>query len=174
MDFGTVTVGSSQNKTGTLTAGGSDINVSSASWNGQGFSVTGITFPTTIKAGSSASFTVTFNPQAAGTVPGQVSFLSDASNSPTSVTLSGTGAQPVQHSVNLAWNASASQVVGYYVYRSTTSGSYGAPLNPTPQSGLTFIDANVQSGATYYYVVTAVDSSSQQSLNSNEAVATIP
>ncbi len=134
MNFGTVTIGSPQSQNGTLTAGGSDVNVNSASWNGQGFSLSGITFPHTVKAGNSTSFTVTFDPQVAGVVSGQVSFVSDATNSPTVVTLSGTGAQPVQHSVSLAWNPSLSQIVGYYVYRSTTSGSYGAPLNSIPQA----------------------------------------
>jgi hypothetical protein len=174
MNFGTVTVGNPQSQPGSLTAGGSDINVSSASWNGQGFSLSGITFPTTVKAGNSASFSVTFDPQAAGATSGQVSFVSDATDSPTSVTLSGTGAQPVQHSVSLAWNPSLSQIVGYYVYRSSTSGSYGPPLNSTPQSALSYNDLTVQSGQTYYYSITAVDSSSQQSAFSNEAVAIIP
>ena len=172
--FGTVPIGSPQSLNGTLTAGASDITVSSASWNGQGFSVSAITFPATIKAGSSTTYTVSFDPQAAGAVSGQISFASDATNSATTVSLSGTGAQPVQHSVNLSWNASMSQIVGYYVYRSSTSGSYGAPLNGTPQTALTFTDSNVQSGATYYYVVTAVDSSAHQSVHSNEAVALIP
>ncbi|HZQ66938.1 MAG TPA: choice-of-anchor D domain-containing protein [Terriglobales bacterium] len=174
MNFGTVTVGTSQAQTGTLTAGASDVNVSSASWNGLGFTLSGITFPVTVNAGSSRSFTVTFNPQAAGTSSGQVSFVSDATNSPTQVTLSGTGAQPVQHSVDLSWNPSTSQIIGYYIYRSNSSGSYGAPLNSTPQAGLSFTDSSVQSGSTYYYVVTAVDTNSQQSIHSNEAVAVIP
>lgn len=174
MGFGTVTVGSPQSQPGTLTAGSSDINVNSASWNGQGFSLSGITFPTTVKAGNSASFTVTFDPQSVGSASGQVSFVSDATNSPTVLALTGTGAQPVQHSVSLAWNPSLSQIVGYYVYRSSTSGSYGPPLNSTPQSALTYNDATVQSGQTYYYSITAVDSSSQQSAFSNEAIAVIP
>lgn len=174
MNFGTVTIGSPQSQNGTLTAGGSDVNVSSASWSGQGFSLGGITFPHTVKAGSSTSFTVTFDPQVAGAASGQVSFLSDATNSPTLVTLSGAGAQPAQHSVSLAWNPSLSQIVGYYVYRGTTSGSYGPPLNSTPQTALTYNDFAVQSGQTYYYAITAVDSNSQQSAFSNEAVAVIP
>lgn len=174
MNFGTVTIGSPQSQNGSLTAGGADVNVTSASWSGQGYSLGGITFPHTVKAGTSTSFTVTFNPQAAGPASGQVSFLSDATNSPTLITLSGTGAQPVQHSVSLAWNASLSQIVGYYVYRSTTSGSYGSPLNSSPQAGLTYNDFTVQSGQTYYYAITAVDANSQQSAYSNEAIAVIP
>lgn len=174
LNFGNVNVGSSLNQTGTLTAGNSDINVSSASWNGQGYSVSGITFPVTVPSGQSVNYTVTFAPQAAGLVNGGISFISNASNSPTNQSFTGTGVQPVQHSATLSWNASTSPVVGYYVYRSTQSGSYTTPLNPTAQAALTFKDTSVVSGVTYYYVVTAVDSNSQQSAYSNEAVAVIP
>lgn len=174
MNFGNVNVGSSKDLTGTLTAGGSDITVSSANWNGLGYSVSQITFPVTIAAGKSITYTVTFAPQGVGTSTGNISFVSDASNSPTNQTLTGVGTQTSQHTVSLSWNASTSQVLGYYIYRSTTSGSYGSPLNPTPQPGLTFTDNNVQGKTTYFYVVTAVDSNSQQSARSNEVTAPIP
>jgi Abnormal spindle-like microcephaly-assoc'd, ASPM-SPD-2-Hydin len=174
LNFGNVTVGNSKNLTGTLSAGAADVTVSSASWNGNGYSVSGITFPVTVLAGKSKTFTVTFAPQTTGTSAGQVSFVSDATNSPTAETFTGTGTQAAQHSVSLTWNASTSQVIGYYIYRSTTPGSYGAPLNGTPQSGLTYTDSTVSNGTTYFYVVTAVDSHSQQSAYSNEATAIIP
>jgi fibronectin type 3 domain-containing protein len=81
------------------------------------------------------------------------------------------------HSVTLSWTASTSTgVTGYYVYRGTTSGQY-TKLNPTaPVSGtqLTFTDTSVQSGTTYYYAVTAVDSSNVESSYSNQATASIP
>src|ERR1700752_3159253 len=99
MNFSGVTVGGSQNQTGTLTAGSSSITVSSASWNGTGFSLSGISFPVTIPAGQNVSFTVTFAPQTAGAANGGISFLSNASNSPTNGILSGTGVQAAPHSV---------------------------------------------------------------------------
>jgi hypothetical protein len=174
MSFGNVTVGNSQNQNGTLTAGAADVTVSTASWNGQGYSLTGITFPTTIKAGKSASFTVTFAPQTTGSSSGQVSFLSDASNSPALLTMSGAGTQAVQHSVSLSWNASTSQVAGYNIYRGTTSGGPYTKLNSGLLSGLAFTDNNVQTGATYYYAATSVDSSNNESSYSNIATAVIP
>ncbi len=174
LSFGNVNVGSSSNKTGTLTAGSTAITVSSAAWNGQGYSVSGITFPVTIASTQSVTFTATFAPQVAGSSNGGVSFVSDASNSPTNQAFTGTGVQPVQHSASLSWDASASQVIGYYIYRSTHSGSYTTPLNQTPQIALTYTDTAVNSGVTYYYVVTAVDSNSQQSNYSNEVTAVIP
>src|SRR5205807_904035 len=122
VNFSSVTVGGSQNQTGTLTAGSSSITVSSASWNGTGFSLGGISFPVTIPAGQSVPFRVTFAPQTTGAVNGTVSFLSNASNSPTNETLGGTGVQATLHSVGLSWNPDASTVQGYYVYRGAQTG----------------------------------------------------
>jgi fibronectin type 3 domain-containing protein len=41
-------------------------------------------------------------------------------------------------------------------------------------TGLSLSDVTVQSGVTYYYVVTAIDSAGEESPNSNEAKAVIP
>jgi fibronectin type 3 domain-containing protein len=76
--------------------------------------------------------------------------------------------------VSLNWNSSTSSVSGYNVYRSTTSGSGYAKVNTSLVSGLTYSDSTVQSGTTYYYVTTSVDSSGTESNNSNEAQAIIP
>jgi hypothetical protein len=169
MNFGTVLLGTSQNQTGTLTASGSNVTVSSASWNGAGYSLGGIAFPVTVPAGQSVPFTVTFAPQTAGTSRGSVSFVSNASNSPVEA-LSGSG----QHNVTLAWDASPSTVAGYNVYRSTTTGGPYAKLTSSAQPGLTYLDAGVTAGATYFYVITAVDGSSQESAFSSEVMAAIP
>jgi hypothetical protein len=104
MTFGSVNVGASTSQPGTLTAGASAITVSSASWNGTGYSLGGITFPITVPAGQIVPFTVTFAPQASGTVPGAVSFLSNATNSPSVEQWSGSGVQTGQHQVALTWN----------------------------------------------------------------------
>ena len=175
ISFGSVNVGSSQTKNGTLTAGTSAVVVSSASWNGSGYALSGITFPTTVPAGSSVPFTVTFTPQAAGSTPGQVAFLSNATDSTLQVALNGSGVQPTTpHSVDLSWGASPSQIVGYNLYRGTqAAGPYGK-LNSSLIAGLTFIDTSVQSGNTYYYVATAVDSSQVESGYSNVGTAVVP
>ena len=173
VNFSSVTVGGSQNQTGTLTAGSSSITVSSASWNGTGFSLGGISFPVTIPAGQSVPFTVTFAPQTTGAVNGTVSFLSNASNSPTNETLGGTGVQATPHSVGLSWNPDASTVQGYYVYRGAQTGGPYAKIS-TLQPGTSYVDASVLSGQTYHYVVTALGTNSQESAYSNEAAAVIP
>jgi fibronectin type 3 domain-containing protein len=41
-------------------------------------------------------------------------------------------------------------------------------------SGTTFVDGFVQSGQTYYYVVTAVDTGGAESVYSNQVQAIIP
>ena len=173
LNFSGVTVGGNQSQTGTLTAGSSSITVSSASWNGTGFSLSGISFPVTIPAGQNLPFTVSFAPQTAGAVNGTVSFVSNASNSPTIETLGGTGVQANQHSVVLNWSLDASTVQGYYVYRSAQTGGPYAKISIL-QPGTSYADTSVLSGQTYYYVVTALGTNSQESSYSNEAVAAIP
>lgn len=83
--------------------------------------------------------------------------------------------QPTPHTVTLSWTASTSTVAGYNVYRGTQhSGPYPDKLTSSPQAATTFTDASVQSGVTYYYVVTAEDSNNVQSTYSNEARAAVP
>ncbi|HSM87617.1 MAG TPA: choice-of-anchor D domain-containing protein [Candidatus Limnocylindrales bacterium] len=174
INFGNVTIGSSASQTASLTATGSNVTVSSAGWNGLGYTVSGITFPVTVLTGQSVPFTVTFTPQTASLSSGSISFVSDAANSPTSATLSGTGVQPPQHSASLSWTASTSTVAGYNVYRGSQSGGPYTLITLSPQPGTTYTDNSVQAGITYFYVVTAVDSSAQESVFSNEVVAAIP
>jgi len=173
MNFGNVTVGSSKSQTGTLSATSSGVIIQTASWNGTGFSVSGISFPVMVAAGQSVPFTVTFAPQVTGAAMGSISFLSDATNSPGNVALSGTGAQITQHSVSLTWNASTSSVQGYYIYRGTTSGGPYTRLSAL-EAGLSYVDSTVASGQTYYYAVTAVDAANTESVYSNQATAVIP
>lgn len=78
------------------------------------------------------------------------------------------------HSVALSWNASPSPVAGYNIYRGSQSGGPYTRLNSSLQPGTTFSDNSVQAGATYFYVTTAVDGSSQESAFSNESVSVIP
>ena len=82
---------------------------------------------------------------------------------------------PKQHTVSLSWKASSTPNVQYNIYRSTQHlGPYSRKLNPAPVSATTFTDSTVQSGATYYYVVTAVDQNSAESDYSNEATVDVP
>jgi|SRR5271166_6631444 len=76
--------------------------------------------------------------------------------------------------VALSWTASIGQVVGYNAYRSTISGGPYTKLNSSLISTTSSNDPTVQSGHTYYYVTTAVNSQGLESSYSNQAVAIVP
>ena len=175
LDFGNVAVGSSTARTVTLAASGSAVTISSGDWSGSGFSVSGITFPLVLKAGESASFTVTFAAQTSGSASGNISFISNAANSPTAEAWTAVGTQAAMHSVSLFWDPSPSQVIGYNVYRGTKSGGpYPVKLNASPQPTTAFVDNTVATGTTYYYVATSVDTDSVESVYSNEIIGVVP
>jgi len=174
LNFGNVTVGSSANLTGTLTASGSSVTVTSATSNNAKFTLSGISFPVTISAGQSTQFTVTFTPQSSGAASGTITFVSNATNSPTVQSESGTGIAPPPHSVDLTWNASTSVVVGYNVYRGTKSGGPYSKMNSSLDGSTAYTDSTVQAGQTYFFVTTAVDATGAESVYSNEVTAVIP
>lgn len=170
--FGNVNVGNTSSQTVTLTnSGNSDSTISAVTVTGTGFSSSGIPANLTLSPNQSATLTVAFTPAASGVVNGKISIASNAS-SPTTVSLSGTGAQQ-SHSVVLTWAASTSSgVTGYNAYRgSSSSGPY--TLTSSSASGTTFTDTTVQSGQTYYYVVTSIESGVESGY-SNPAMATVP
>jgi len=173
LSFGSVTDGSSSALSGTLTASGASVTVSSASLNNSEFVLSGISLPATLTAGQSATFTVTFTPQASGATSASLSFASNASNSPTVQTMTGTGTAATQHTVDLSWTASA-DAVSYNIYRGTVSGGPYTMINTSADSTTAYTDSTVVSGQTYYYVATAVNSESEESGYSNQATAVIP
>lgn len=83
-------------------------------------------------------------------------------------------ANSVAHSAHLTWApSSATDTLGYNVYRGTQSGGPYARLNSALLANPDYLDTAVQSGQTYYYAVTAV-SAVLESGRSAEAVAVIP
>ena len=78
------------------------------------------------------------------------------------------------HAVQLSWNPSTSDVIGYDVYRGTLPGGPYTKLNSSPVVTTIYIDGTVRPGETYFYVVSAVDSNNVESAPSNEIIATIP
>jgi hypothetical protein len=127
---------------------------------------------------------VAFTGQDAGTTPDagpspDATAPADTGVTPDSGTAADAGAidagSPTLHSVSLTWVASASQnVAGYRVYRSATRGGPYALLNPSLISGTSYTDTNVENGATYFYVTTALDAAGDESTSSNESTAVIP
>jgi hypothetical protein len=135
----------------------------------------------TTTTNASGSYTFTGLPSGAYTVtPNKSGFVFTPSSQ--NVTLSGsnqagvdfTAAPGTAHSVVLTWTASTSTVSGYNIYRSTTSGSGFTKLNSSLIASLNYSDTAVQSGTTYFYVATSVDSGGDESANSNQARAAIP
>jgi hypothetical protein len=175
--FGSVLTTNTATQTITLSNTGSGpVTLSAANFTGGVFSATGLALPVTIAAGATKAVTITFAPSISGPFSGSVSFVSNATNSPGTVSLSGSGVAPQSHAVDLTWIGSTSSgVMGYYVYRSTVSGIGYAKLNPASAAPTTtYTDSTVQSGVTYYYVVTAVDSAGNESSFSNQSMAGIP
>ncbi len=173
LSFGNVTVAASTTQSVTLSnTGNSSVSVSQLSVTGSSFSASGLTLPLTLAAGQSAAFNVSFSPAASGSFSGSVAVTSNSTNSPASVSLSGSGV--LTHTVSLSWLASTSTVAGYFVYRGSVSGGPYSRLNSSAVSLTSYSDSSVLSATTYYYVTTAVDSTGAESVNSNEVAAVIP
>jgi hypothetical protein len=174
INFANVTVGTTQNQNATLSASGAAVTVSSLGVSGSQFSASGINLPVTIAAGTSVSFQLTFAPTTSGAASANVSFASNATNSPATQSLTGSGTMP-QHSVSLGWNTSTSSGVdGYNIYRGAAAAGpftrLNAALDPSPFD----TDSTVQGGQTYYYVVTAVNTTGAESAYSTPVQAVIP
>ena len=176
MNFGTVAVGTNAQLQGTLTASVASVTVTSDTLNGSAFALSGLSsYPSVIPAGQHVTFTVTFTPPGTGVASGSLSFFSNASNSPTVESLTGTGTPPPQHSVNLSWTASSSQnISGYNIYRGVNSGGPYSKINSVLNASTLYTDTTVADGLTYYYVTTAVNSSNTESAYSNQTTAVIP
>ncbi len=175
LSFGNVNDGTTSSLAVTLTnTGNTNETISGVNETGAGFSPSGVSAGITLAPNQSTTLTVAFDPATPGAATGTVTVSSSAANSPATIALSGTGVAPT--SVALSWIASTSpDIVGYNEYRGTTSGSY-SKLTSSPFAGTTYTDTTVQSGQgiTYYYVVTAVNSSGVESADSNPASVTVP
>lgn len=172
--FGNVVVGSSMSLPAMLSAIGSSVTITSASVTGSEFALGKLSLPLTVSPGASVSFTLTFAPQVSGAASATLSFVSNASGSPTTASATGTATAAPEHVVTLSWTESTSNVVGYNIYRSETSGGPYAKLNTSADPSTTYADNSVQSGQTYYYVTTSVAVDGTESGYSNQANAVIP
>ncbi|MGH7869042.1 MAG: choice-of-anchor D domain-containing protein, partial [Candidatus Dormibacteraceae bacterium] len=139
VNFGNVAVGGNGTQTITLiNPGTSSVTITQASVAGAGFTLGGLSLPTTLSGEQSLNFNATFSPTAAGSATGTISIISNASSSPLLVPLSGTGGT-FQLTVNPASVNFGNVKVG-------ASGSQTVRLNNTGTSRVTISQATV-SGA---------------------------
>lgn len=172
LNFGSVAVSNSQSKDVTITnSGNANVTIAGVTISGAGFSVSGGS-NVTLAPKQSETVAVNFNPKSKGSLAGT---LTISSNAPTiKISLGGTALQGGNHSVGLTWTASASPVIGYFVYRRTgTTGTFSR-LDSSIDSLTSFTDNSVIDGATYDYVVTAVAAGNVESQFSAEVSVTIP
>jgi len=158
-------------------SGNTNVNISSVTVSGTGFSLSGSAAAESLAPNQTAQYTVNFDPKASGNATGTLTIKSNAPNTPLNISLSGSAPSSspnTSHTVALKWDASTSSVVGYYVYRgSKPSGPY-SKLNSSPSGSTSYSDSSVTDGQVYYYVVTAVSSNNVESSDSNQVSVTIP
>jgi|GEM_PF-1500589 len=81
----------------------------------------------------------------------------------------------VNQFVSLIWNTSTNGDLNLYrIYRSEISGTYTTPLDSVFAPDTTFVDSMIFLNKTYYYVVSAVDTNSNESSFSNEDSVFVP
>jgi hypothetical protein len=176
LGFGNTTINTPSTQMVTLASTGTvAVTVNSATLSGAGFTMSGATFPVTLSPGLAVTLDVQFDPTVSGTATGNLYVRSNSStNAMAAVSLSGAG---VPHQVALNWDATSSPPVSissYNTYRSTSGGSAYQLLHSSAAPQTTYVDTTVQSGVTYNYMVTSVDSTGEESAPSNEVSETIP
>ncbi len=82
-----------------------------------------------------------------------------------------------QPSIDLTWNPDTDRdLAGYFVYRRTQDqpATAAIKLNPQPVPTPSFHDANIQTGNTYFYSISAVDERGNESKRSEETSEQVP
>jgi hypothetical protein len=171
--LGNVIIGANSSETVTLTNSGSgSVTISGVSISGPGVSASGVSSGIVLASGQTASLDLTFTASSTGNITGGVTILSNASDASLTIPMSASGVSPT---VSLSWSADSSATGGYNVYSSTVSGGPYNLAGSTPSGTPAYSDNAVQAGLTYYYVVTAIDvTTNVQSGYSNQATVVIP
>src|SRR5262249_47653059 len=164
LNFGNVTIG----KTETLSAqlentGNASLTVSGISVPAADLKTSGGGSGATIAPGQKGTLNVTFMPTKTEKLSGAVTGTRKAANSPTKITVAGTGVAAGAYSVSLSWTGSTSSgVMGYNVYRALQPGTSYSKLNASPVAGTSYVDSTVAAGKSYTYHVTAVNSQGEE------------
>ena len=168
-----VTAGQSTTYTLTITGQNGYAGTASVSVSGLPAGATGTFNPNSVTGSGTVQLTIaTSTTTTAGTYPLTITVNSGSLTHTIGASLAVTAA--VQHYVSLTWTDGDSGIAGYNMYRGTQSGGPYTKLNTSLIATTSWSDNAVQSGATYYYVVTAVNTSGVESAYSAPATATIP
>jgi hypothetical protein len=174
VNFGSAEVGSTATQNVTLSVSGAPITITSAQVSGAGFTVAPPMLPSTLSPGRSLVLALGFAPQAVGQLSGSLVIASNASNPTLTIALSGSGTAAPAHSATVSWASGDPAAVAYLVFRSDVSGGPYMPLTASSLTELSYTDSTVNSGSTYFYVVTELDAAGDESPFSSEVSATVP
>lgn len=95
ISFGNVSVGNTATQSLTITnTGTATVNVSQATISGAGYTIVGGNPSSSIPVGQSSTVQIQFAPLSTGTLAGTLTVVSDASNSPLTISMVGSGTQP--------------------------------------------------------------------------------
>jgi hypothetical protein len=184
INFGAHAVKSSTSQSVTLkNTGNISVSLNTVALSGAVFSISGLVNGVSLSPGQALNFQVWFHPTSTGSSSTTVTLSSASLSAPVKLALSGsasattstsTPSSVVSHSVSLDWNPSSSTVVGYHIYRGTSSSGPFSRITGSLIGSLNYLDAGVEAGAEYFYVVTAVEASGAESAFSNVVFAAIP
>ena len=178
LNFGNVEMGFSSPQTLTLTnTGTSAVTISQANFTGSGFGIVGGMSSASIAAGQSNAYQIQFAPTALGSAAGSMSIVSNATNSPLAISLSGNGTptasistQPVSQSVVVGQTATFSVAAtgsGTLTYQWKKGGT--SISGATAASYTTPATTNADNGSVFTVVVTDTNGS----VTSNPATLTV-
>jgi len=183
LNFGTRAVKSSTSQSVTLkNTGNIAISINSVNLANPAFSISGLANGLSLSPDQKVEFQVWFRPSAPGNSSSTITVGTSSLPTPVKLAVAGSATNSTvappssvpSHSVTLDWNASASSVSGYHVYRSESSSGPFERLTSSLVASLNYKDTSVRPGGRYYYVVTAVEADGSESVYSNEVSADIP
>ena len=186
INFGSAVTGVANTQTVQISNPGiAAVTITAANISGTGFSASGLALPLTLSAGKTAAFNVQFVPKSAGAATGSLSVVSDASNPPSAIALSGAG---VAAGLSLAVNPSnvsfGNVNVGSTASRSVTITNTGNSNVAISNEALTGANLSLSGGSAVtlspsqsitltlqYSPTTAVSTSGTLAIASNATVA---
>ena len=149
VNFGSAVTGVANTQTVQISnPGTAPVTITAANISGAGFSASGLPLPMTLSAGKATAFDVQFDPKSAGPSTGSLSLVSDASNPPSALALSGAGvAAGLSLAVNPA-NVSFGNVnVGNTASRSVTITNTGNSNVAISSEALTGANLSLSGGS---------------------------